>query len=328
MANSIIEKFCFERNYNLLKILHHNPDKDSFVILVTPNDSDKEYVVKILGTRTPDYIKKTFQTEINFYKQNSGSFITQLIECNENFLVLEFFNGMPLTQFIKKKFMYKQNKQELELLLTQCSLLFDWFYGLGKGLFLTQKKNDNLIIQTMLDRIGNLLTSGPEYTKPLGFESFILRQIVKLLIPKIEQTLTKIVKAWNKNNAKILSDYGHYDVHCENILASENFLVDENKIKLIDFGNFRSPGIWISDLMYFYATFYASLHSKKKIQLKIKKYAYNYIIKKEPNLDVPYTYKLLEVFFISGEVNSRFRLEDKGFKIKLALQLILSIIRL
>ena len=73
MTNSIIEKFCFERNYNLLKTLHHNPDKDSFVILVTPNDSDKEYVAKILGTRTHDYIKRTFQTEINFYKQNSST---------------------------------------------------------------------------------------------------------------------------------------------------------------------------------------------------------------------------------------------------------------
>ena len=321
MTNSLLDKFCKNRNFTLVKILHHNPDKDSFVILVNPSDLEKQYVAKILGPKTPDNIKTTLQTEIKFYKENSGIYIPQLIEFGDDFLVIDFFNGVPLTQFIKNKFIGKKlNDKEFESLHARCSLLFDWFYGSGKGFFESEKSNTEFIVNTMLDRIGNLLTSGPEYTKPLPFESFVLRQIVKLLTPRLKLSLTKIVQIWLKEKIKILCEYGHYDLHCENIL------INDNKIKLIDFGNFHSPGIWISDLLYFYATLYASFHSKKKFQLKIKKYTYDYMIKKEHNLDMPYTSKLIEVFLLSGEVNSRFRLTNQGFKFTKTLQLIFAIL--
>jgi len=157
MTTSLIDKFCKSRNFNLLKILHHNPDKYSFVILVTPNDSKKECVAKILGSETPENVKRTLQIEINFYKKNSSSFIPQLIDFGEDFLILDFFNGIPLTQFIKKKFISKkQNDEEFESLHAQCSLLFDWFYGSGKGFFVSEKNKADFIARIMLDRSGNL----------------------------------------------------------------------------------------------------------------------------------------------------------------------------
>jgi Ser/Thr protein kinase RdoA (MazF antagonist) len=59
----------------------------------------------------------------------------------------------------------------------------------------------------------------------------------------------------------MMNDIGHYDLHSENVLVGKT-------CKIIDFGNYKKPGIWISDLLYFYSTIYASFSSNDIYQKK------------------------------------------------------------
>jgi hypothetical protein len=168
-----------------------------------------------------------------------------------------------------------------------------------------------MILNTLLDRIGNLITSGPKGTNRSNSEAFILRRFFKKNLKDLETNLEKIVDTWLKDKIKILSHYGHYDLHCNNFLSNQDF----SEIRLIDFENIKSPGIWISDIIYFHATLYGLLSSKKQLQNEIKNNAFEYICQVEPKFDQDQIKKIVDLFCSAADANSRFRLYNKGIKI-------------
>lgn len=309
MENFFVEQFCEKNGFTFIEFLHQNFDKDTSVVKIN-NKKTKEFgVLKILGSKANDDVKNALENEIKFYQKGAYSYAPKMISCGKEYLAIEFFEGIPLREYINLKFLKDESSQKNELyLFDQLSKTLEQFYALGKGIFQGNKNDIELVSNTMFDRIGNLISSGPEFTQPSKLEQFILRQIFKLVRPDLKRNLTKIVKQWIADNVRLMSDFGHYDLHSENILVGKT-------CKIIDYGNFKQPGIWISDILYFYATLYASFSSQKDFQEKIIAQAFSQLTNQEPKLKNDKTLALIKVFCFATDVNSRFRIKNKGIKI-------------
>jgi thiamine kinase-like enzyme len=310
MNEKYLEDFCDQEEYQLLDIISTNIRKDTNIILVSNKNSDKKFIVKIFGQNTPDDIKSSFESEIKFYKTHSFNGIPKFFNAGKNFFALEFFDGDSLPKIIDRYFFIdKQN--DISKFFTKVIPIFDWFFNLESGIYTAKDNEKKIILDTFLDRIGNLITSGPKNTNRSNSEAFLLRRFFKKNLQTLENNLEKIVDTWIENEIKILSHYGHYDLHCNNFLTDSNF----SEIKLIDFENIKSPGIWISDIIYFHATLYGLLSSQKLLQNEIKNNACQYICHIEPKFDENQVQKVVDLFCSAADANSRFRLYNKGTKI-------------
>ena len=299
-----------EKNgFTFIKFLHQNFDKDTSVVKVS-NKKTKEFgILKILGSKANDDVKSALESEIEFYQKGAYSYAPKMILFGKEHLAIEFFEGIPLREYVNLKFLKDEFSEKNELsLFEQLSKTLETFYSSGNGIFEGNKNDIALVSNTMFDRIGNLISSGPEFTQPSKLEQFILRQIFKLIRSDLKKNLTKIVRQWISDDVRLLSDFGHYDLHSENILVGKT-------CKIIDYGNFKQPGIWISDILYFYATLYASFSSQKDFQEKIIIQAFSQLTNKESKLKNEKTLALIKVFCFAADVNSRFRIKNKGIKI-------------
>ena len=303
------KNFCESKNFELIKIINFNKRKDSAILLVK-SKNDQNFVIKIYGNNAPEEIKKSFQIEINFYKNFNFNGIPKLFDYGNHFFILEYFEGLSLTESVEKFFL---NPNKFDKFYFSNSILstFDWFYDLKSGIHSAKNNQKKFIIDSFLDRLGNLLTSGLKDSKKSKLESFFLRRFYKNNFKLLEMGLTKIVDYWINDNLKILSFYGHNDLHGNNVLVDQTL----SKIKLIDFENIKSPGIWICDIIYFYGTLFALFSPKKELQNKIKSYALNYICTKEPNFNKNQIEIIIDIFCKAAASNSRFRLYDEGIKI-------------
>ena len=321
MNKKDLEIFCSSHGFILSKILDSNKRKDTVIILVEEKSSKFRFVVKIYGESAPENTKRLFKNEIEFYANNKSKYIPKMIITDKNFLVLNYIDGKTIREYIDfNRIQNNDEKPNVDYLLVESIGVLDWFYSLGKGVFESTQENVNLILDTLMGRIRNLIKSGPKNTSRSKFEDLMLNLMLKVFFPLIKKKIKKRILVWRNNNFKILSSYGNTDLHVN------NFLVDSNGLKLIDFENIISPGVWLSDILYFYASFYACFYSKTEKE-KIKTHAYNHILKIEPKFKRVDIISLLDIFCSSAEANSRFRLHDKGLKINKIMSFILFVIR-
>ena len=309
MKENFINQLCEKHNFTFIEFLHQNFDKDTSVAKIQNKQTNEFAILKILGTKANEDVKTAFENEVAFYNSGEYSFAPKMLFQENEYLIIDFFEGVPLREHIHENFLQnKIDEEKFSILVKEISLTLDQFFSSGKGIFTGKQTDVEIISDTLYDRIGNLVSSGPEFTQPSNFEQFVIRQFFKLISSKLKINLTKIVNEWISNDKSILSDFGHYDLHSENILVGKN-------CKIIDYGNFKKPGFWISDLLYFYATFFASLSSKKNLQQKIIEQAFFQISSKEKNLKNNKTLALINLFCLAGDINSRFRIQNKGLKI-------------
>jgi serine/threonine protein kinase len=307
MNKKIIEKICDKNNLKILKTIHENPGKDSVVIHVKDSENI-EKIIKICGDTASQKVKESFQNECEFYLKFRSMFIPEYINSNSNYIILEYFNGITLREFIKNNF-GQENNSSIEQKIVNSISVIKWFHSLGNGICTSMNYKKESIGETLFDRIGNLATSGPRNSKKIWIESFIIRRTWNLYVKKLRFGISKLISLWEKENVSILSEFGHYDMH------SENLLVNEESVKIIDFGNVKSPGVWISDCLYFSATVYAALNGNIVMQEKIKHKVIEHMILLEPKLKKTDLIKLTDVFFAAAEMNSRFRLQNKKLDI-------------
>jgi len=309
MNNNYIKKFCSSQNFEFLEILSTSDRKDTVIFTVRQNNNPKQkLVVKLCGPKTPTIIRSSVNKEIQFYENNSSHYISKLIISGKDFFVIEYNEGISLYEYFKKSFS-ENDPTKLTDLLIETSSMLNSFHSFGNGRFEGEKTKTKFVVDILFDRIGNLISSGPKGTIKNNFEVFLLRQIFKLFSSKLKKTLLTIVESWLLTNAQFMSTYGHDDLHCNNVLVD-----NEKNLKLIDFENLRSPGVWISDVLYFYATIYALFSSKSKIQGVIKQHASNYIRNQNSHLNSSID-RILDLFCKAADTNSRFRLYNKGIKI-------------
>jgi len=308
MKEYFIKQFCKKQGFSFKRFLHQNFDKDTAVIEILNQKTKESFVLKILGSNANNNVKKSLENEIQFYKKGNFSFAPKMFSSGDDYLIIEFLHGTSLREFIHSNFFQNKlpSKDESDL-FEQISDVIHEFYASDKGIFKGNQNQIDLVSNVLFDRIGNLISSGPEFTEPQKFEQFILRQAFKLIQNNLRKNLIKVVHLWLENNIRFMSDFGHYDLH------SENFLVGKH-CKIIDYGNYSQPGIWISDILYFYATLYASFSSKKDMQKKIISHAIKEISFFEPKLKTKPLLQLLNLFCFTADSNSRFRLHNKGIK--------------
>ena len=310
MNEKYLEDFCAQEGYQLVDIVTANKRKDTSILLASSQDSGKKFIIKIFGPNAPNNIKSSFESEINFYRSYSFNGIPKFFDSGKNFFILEFFNGYPLPKTIEQYF-FPSNQNNISRFFSNAIPICDWFFNLETGIHFADNNEKKMITDVLLDRIGNLITSGPKDTVRSNSEAFLLRRFFKNNLKTLETNLAKIVDTWIKDGIKILSHYGHYDLHCNNFLSTQNF----SEIKLIDFENIKSPGIWISDVVYFHATLYALFSSKKQLQNEIKNHACEYVCRLEPKFDKNQAKRIVDLFCSAADANSRFRLSNKGIKI-------------
>ena len=309
MSNIVLKDLCEKFDYSFIEFLHQNFDKDSSVCKIKNNKTNQFYILKILGPSANNNVKTAFSNEITFYKTNSSLCAPKMFFSGENFLIIEFFPSVPVREFIELNFFQNNfNDNTFSELTENISNVLDQFFKIENKIFVPKENQIQLISDTLFDRIGNLISSGPEFTESSKFEQFIIRQFFKLSSRKLKNTIEKIVTNLISNDTMIMNDIGHYDLHSENVLVGKT-------CKIIDFGNYKKPGIWISDLLYFYSTIYASFSSNYIYQKKISKLAFSYIYSIDPKLKQTNISELLNLFCFAADSNSRFRIVNQGLKI-------------
>ena len=319
MKENFINQLCEKYNFTFIEFLHQNFDKDTSVSKIQNKQTKKFAILKILGPKANEDVKNAFKNEVAFYNSGENLFAPKMFFQGNEFLIIDFFDGISLREYIHENFLKnKIDEETFSTLVKEISFTLDQFFSSGKGIFNGKQSDAKIISDTLYDRIGNLVSSGPEFTQPSKFEQFVIRQFYKLISSKLKKNLTKIVNDWILNDLSILCDFGHYDLHSENILVGKN-------CKIIDYGNFKKPGFWISDLLYFYATFFASLSSKGNLQQKIIDQAFIQICSTEKNFNKNKILDLIGLFCLAGDVNSRFRINNKGLKIFKILRFVKSV---
>ena len=241
-----------------------------------------------------------FDIEKKFYQQNKNEIYPEMIKSGKNYILLSYFNGISLREFLKNKnTIEKEEFEKIKIGINKSIKLFHQEF-----LYDENENNSKIILNTLLDRLGNLATSGPRNTKCNWFESFIIRRSWNFKINKISNFLVKEIKNWKDEEIKMMCKNGHFDLH------SDNFMVSQNKIKMIDFGNVRSPGVWISDILYCYGTIFALINTEI-IKDKLKIDLFEFIKNIDPKFDKKSTKKLIDIFCFTADMNSRFRKDTK-----------------
>lgn len=302
MKQTELEKICNENNLKINKIIHENPFKDSAVLQVFDSNKNKK-IVKIYGLDSPKNVRKAFEKEVKFYRDFKNDHMMNMTHTGERFFILDFFDGVSIREFLLKN---ELKNDIFEKILDDSKEIFNWFFIKNHH----NLKNEQIVIDTIFDRIGNLATSGPRNTQKKKIESFLIRQAWKRVEGNLEKSIKQLVKKWNEAGVNMFSEMGHFDMHYDNML------INEKKLILIDFGNVRSPGIWISDVLYFYSTFYAGLGKYPEFQKKVKEQAKKFLKSMDPKMEAENNEKIINLFFSACEMNSRFRIGDKKLKLQ------------
>lgn len=315
----ILKDLCEKFDYSFIEFLHQNYDKDSSVSKIKNNKTNQFSILKILGPNANNNVKTAFSNEIEFYKTNLSLCAPKMLFSGENFLIIEFFPSVSLREFIESNFFQNDfTDNSFSELIENISNVLDQFFKIENKIFVPKQNQSQFISNILFDRIGNLISSGPEFTQSSKFEQFVIRQFFKLISSKLRNNLVKITDNWISNNLMIINDIGHYDLHSENILIGDT-------CKIIDFGNYKKPGIWISDILYFYATLYASFSTKNNYQKKILESLFLYIMSLEPKLKNTNILSLINLFCFAADSNSRFRILNNGLKLLKLLKFIKSV---
>jgi len=311
MNEQYIQNFCDTKKYQLIQILDFNERKDTATLYAKLLNTNEDIFIKLFGPNASSKVESSFKSEIKFYENNSSlQCICKFIHSEKNFFVIEFFHGDTLPKIIESNF-FINNNDDLSGIFSQINFIFDTFYNHNQDFYPISENKKKFVVDSFIDRIGNLITSGPKGTKKSNFESFILRQFYKRNYNDLEKNLNKIFASWIQKNFKIFCSYGHNDLHCNNFLSKNDF----SNSKIIDFENLTYPGIWILDLLYFYGTLFALMSSKNHLQNKILDQACQHICSFEPRFNPVQIQKIVNLFCISAESNSQFRLYNKGIRI-------------
>lgn len=322
MNNLTLKDLCEKFDYSFIEFLHQNFDKDTSVSKIKDNKTNQFSILKILGPNANDHVKTAFSNEIEFYNGNTSVYAPKMLFSGENFLIIEFFPSVSLREFIKSNFFKNNFNNNLFCELIQnISNVMDKFFKIENKIFVAKNSQIQFISNTLFDRIGNLISSGPEFTESSKFEQFVIRQFFKFSSKKLKNIIEKIVENLVSNDMMIMNNMGHYDLHSENILVGKT-------CKIIDFGNYKKPGIWISDLLYFYSTIYASFSSNEIYQKRILELSFSYICSIEPSLKKTNFFQLVNLFCLAADSNSRFRIKNQGLKIFKLLKFVLTVYNL
>lgn len=93
MLSESISTFLFIRNYKVLKVIFSNTRKKRYVLLVS---KDKEENI-IKRDETPELLIE----ERNFYKRSPFSFLPNLIDTGQNYLIMQYYHYPTLREKLK-----------------------------------------------------------------------------------------------------------------------------------------------------------------------------------------------------------------------------------
>ena len=296
-----LENFPFLEKLNLkfVKVLQFSERKKSYILLVKKNNNE-EAILKIISDDSDLQTKNSFKMESDFYNKVSNNNLLSTFMINHNYILFEKFLGIELSSFLQNEL----SKKDLEKILEKLFNAFDSIFCFDT---LLNKQKTNLVNLNCLkfeDRLGNLFTSGPKGTHNSKLEKFILRQIFKFFSIKIKNFFLLTSYELIHNNFKIISKFGHNDLHCNNILID-----DVLNVKIIDFENISKPGYFLVDMLYFFGTFSAICGQNKAKRNVIQNSFLEYLYQKT-NIDKKLLMQLLNLFYLTGQSNSRFRFSN------------------
>lgn len=263
-----LEEYLSKNCCEVVDIIQYNNRKYTYILKISKDK--KIYVIKGFNLETPSEIKQKFYNEIKFYKENRLEFLPKLIDTNEFFMVIEFIDGITLREYMKLK---NVDDTIIYNLSTQLSKLYS----------LTHKKIESdmeIDFSNAFSHLSALLQSGPFQTKEMKISkfvkirnkilSFILKNYLKFLISKLDQSKLKI-------------GLMHGDLHYNNIL-----ITNDNNIIFIDFENIQYNGFFDFDQLYLYAIIEKALSNN-----------YNFIDNKE-------LVKIFNLYKYAISLNKRF----------------------
>ncbi len=225
-------KFINENDYKYSKILQYNDRKGTFVVKLSKNN--KFYVLKGYFENIFMDIKQRFVLEVDFLKQFSKCDIfPNLIMIGDNFLLMDFIDGMVLREY----FLKNKNTDDLMYLFESINKFYLCLKNYNNNI-----KLENLNLENIYRYLYVLTLSTPFQLK---FIKFSLKEKFrnKLIYLFLKWKLKYLVKKNKHLNIKYIK-FSHNDLHYNNII------MDKNIVKFIDFENIQFEGSFDIDIIF------------------------------------------------------------------------------
>lgn len=187
-----------------------------------------------------------FERERRFYEAFSFSFelAPRLLQSDSRFILIERISGPPLRDWLRAR------PIDVTRLTTQSLRLID--------VFAERRRRGNLAhgewaAQRCSERIHNLLISGPIDGRRSRMGQSIASHVSRFWLPSLRPALARLHRHWVRRGVRFTSDFGHNDLHTNNVLTSDD------GPRVIDYECVTRPGFWLVDVLYFLGTTYAAL---------------------------------------------------------------------
>tara|TARA_R110000823_G_scaffold198080_7_gene329226 strand:- start:30790 stop:31731 length:942 start_codon:yes stop_codon:yes gene_type:complete len=240
MRNQSQQTILEQYGLQLVTILQSNQRKGVSVALVT--DSTGRRMIMKHCDWTHLETRKNLNNERRFYSNNTADFTPRMLFSGENFLCLEYIDGVPLLSALQQR---KLSCAEATLLVNS-QVRMAQFFAAGQG---EDHGDPGHFAAEYMRYVSKLFNSGPWSTRRSSLENLLLVQCWRLIRRPLLWRASALVKNETTVPGKSMT---HNDFHQNNLLIDR-----ENKLYLIDFENF-GPGYWTLDLIYALSTLYAT----------------------------------------------------------------------
>jgi hypothetical protein len=237
----------------------------------------------------PDGASPAFDTEKRFYLEHQFRLAPRLVSHGPRFIALEHIDGPTLRDWLIRP-------NDLTLLSRAFEQIVETLAAPRSPL---TAPDATAAAWRCADRIYNLLISGPVDARRSRFGHSVASQVSAVWIPLLRRTLVPLYHRWAKQGARLLSPFGHNDLHTHNVLLSGD------RPWVIDFERVTHPGFWHIDALYLFATIYAALETPTDRSLLMRR-AIAQFATLEPSTAGSMRY-LIKLFAASALSNGRFR---------------------
>lgn len=284
--NEDLIDFLKLKRLSMEKVIFCNEQKGRYTAVVL-NEQKNKLILKWNSTEENYKQHLCFlQYEILKYKEKRNKkYFINYVESGENYLLLEYIDGMTLREFLiryAKELKKDIVSEEFKKIILQLIDIYKREY-----IDLSYKNyNDLNFYRSTKERIYQLGLSGPNRNFPNGVRKYVIKIILQIIYPIIKRKCYK----FSQCRMNII----HNDLHLNNILIDHNL-----NLYIIDLENYKEDFI-LKDIIYSYVMITKIIENKNHIKFLEKNF---YPLFKENKKNIK---NIINIFQFVINLNNKF----------------------